>query len=637
LVDELSTIKTKVDQSQKTVTELTQDIKRLDAIKSNLSSTLDLLKKLQFLVSGIQRCERLAANRQYLETSDVLRRVLTEIVPFQSMRAIPQLSALCSTVANLQSALRDQILQDFRITFQGGSVRHRMASLNESCRVMEQLQNGQGKQMLLDWYLTEQMSDYVAMFRTTSDVGGLADVGKRYAWLKRFLKAFDEEQTNMFPTSWNMAQLIVQRFGSETSKHLSDVLKAHDAQMDVKAMLQALQQTIDFEGKLNTRFANSQGQRPRRVDPAATGAGEPVPVPVGPYTRLISAVFDPYLHHYVAEEEKNLQALVATCRAKPLVCEEGGVLTSATDVFYTIRQSLVHCAALSTREPLLLLSDVFRRAIDAYTDFLRSRLPRDGTRPPLSAAELTELGYLLMTTDYGVTVIQQLEDKMKTKLDAAMGAQISFQTERDTMMTANGSAFTALVSAVSAPLEAILQSMARYAWASQEVVGDQSAYVTQVGASLAQSMAVVAPLLHGTKYFRSFCDRFADDLLTRYLAAIYRCRPITPVNAGQLLLDMNMLRAFLTTMTTYGPDGKPAAAASDIRPPNAFVKLVQRHANTIEGTLKVVLRPFSPPEQLVDTYRLLFPDRPSAADFQRILELKGLRRSEQQHCLELFQ
>lgn len=70
-------------------------------------------------------------------------------------------------------------------------------------------------------------------------------------------------------------------------------------------------------------------------------------------------------------------------------------------------------------------------------------------------------------------------------------------------------------------------------------------------------------------------------------------------------------------------------------PPASFVKRVNSTMTRIDPLLKTLqVRP-SPPEGLVQAYLIHIGDR-SDTNFKKILELKGVRKQEQAHLLELF-
>lgn len=55
----------------------------------------------------------------------------------------------------------------------------------------------------------------------------------------------------------------------------------------------------------------------------------------------------------------------------------------------------------------------------------------------------------------------------------------------------------------------------------------------------------------------------------------------------------------------------------------------------IDTLLKVIMTPEAPAEDFVQHYLLLIPCQ-SFSDFQKVLDLKGVRRAEQNHLLDLF-
>lgn len=76
-------------------------------------------------------------------------------------------------------------------------------------------------------------------------------------------------------------------------------------------------------------------------------------------------------------------------------------------------------------------------------------------------------------------------------------------------------------------------------------------------------------------------------------------------------------------------------SASTSGPPASYVKRVNQTMTRIDPLLKTLqVRP-SPPEGLVQAYLIHIGDR-SDTNFKKILELKGVRKQDQSHLLELF-
>ena len=77
------------------------------------------------------------------------------------------------------------------------------------------------------------------------------------------------------------------------------------------------------------------------------------------------------------------------------------------------------------------------------------------------------------------------------------------------------------------------------------------------------------------------------------------------------------------------------AFSSQDGPPLGYVKRVQQCMNRLDPLIKTIqVRP-SPPEGLVQAYLIHIADR-SDTNFKKILELKGVRRQDQGHLIELF-
>jgi hypothetical protein len=149
-----------------------------------------------------------------------------------------------------------------------------------------------------------------------------------------------------------------------------------------------------------------------------------------------------------------------------------------------------------------------------------------------------------------------------------------------------------------------------------------NSYVNGVSAILSSSVPVISGLL-SPSYFQYFMDKLAASFAPRFHANIFRCKRISETGAQQMLLDTHAVKTLLLEVPSLG--GQTSTPAS-------YTKYVTREMSKAEHLLKVLL---SPMEAIADTYRALLPEG-SAADFQRILDLKGLKRTEQQPLLDRF-
>jgi vacuolar protein sorting-associated protein 53 len=98
----------------------------------------------------------------------------------------------------------------------------------------------------------------------------------------------------------------------------------------------------------------------------------------------------------------------------------------------------------------------------------------------------------------------------------------------------------------------------------------------------------------------------------------------------QMLLDKYVLtKGFESLLSFHNPSSEPHV------PPASFVKRVNSTMTRMDPLLKTLqVRP-SPPEGLVQAYLIHISDR-SDSNFKKILELKGVRKQDQAHLMELF-
>lgn len=99
-----------------------------------------------------------------------------------------------------------------------------------------------------------------------------------------------------------------------------------------------------------------------------------------------------------------------------------------------------------------------------------------------------------------------------------------------------------------------------------------------------------------------------------------------------MLLDKYVLTKAFENLLSYHHGSSAGTSPS---PPASFVRRVNSTMTRIDPLLKTLqVRP-SPPEGLVQAYLIHVGDR-SDTNFKKILELKGVRKADQPHLVELF-
>uniref|UniRef100_A0A8C1NXM1 Vacuolar protein sorting-associated protein 53 homolog n=1 Tax=Cyprinus carpio TaxID=7962 RepID=A0A8C1NXM1_CYPCA len=684
LFGKIKDIKDKAEKSEQMVKEITRDIKQLDHAKRHLTTSITTLNHLHMLAGGVDSLEAMTRKRQYGEVANLLQGVVNVLEHFQKYMGIPQIRQLSERVKAAQSELGTQILADFEETFPAqGSKKSGGPSivLRDACLVANVL-DPRIKQEIIKKFIRQHLSEYLVLFQENQDVAWLDKIDRRYAWIKRQLVDYEEKYGRMFPEEWYMTERIAVEFCHITRTELAKLMRARAREIEVKLLLFAIQRTTNFEGLLAKRFSgctlnNGPGQKKPETPLEPTNpfledeSGEDnvsekdedldrpkkPKAPDNPFHGIVSKCFEPHLYVYIESQDKNLGELidrfVADFRAqgppKSGTDEGGAVLPSCADLFVYYKKCMVQCSQLSTGEPMIALTTIFQKYLREYAwKILSGNLPKTSTSSggltissllkekegsevtKFTMEELCLICSILSTAEYCLATTQQLEEKLKEKVDKPLMERINLTGEMDTFSTVISNSIQLLVQDLDAACDPALTAMSKMPWQSVEHVGDQSPYVTSVIMHIKQNVPIIRDNLASTrKYFTQFCSFMTQS--PSFQSSSTTCSGnISPyfLSSEQLLLDTHSLKTVLLDLPSIGSQVVRKAPAS-------YTKIVVKGMTRAEMILKVVMAPHEPSVVFVDNYIKLLADS-NPETFQKILDMKGLKRSEQSTMLELF-
>ncbi|KAK1145915.1 Vacuolar protein sorting-associated protein 53 [Aspergillus melleus] len=623
LFKKIDDVRDRASQTELAITEMTADIKQLDNAKKNLTQSMTALKRLQMLTTAYDQLRVLGKTRQYRDCAQLLQAVIQLMAHFKSYRSIDQIALLSRNVADIQRELLEQICEDFELAFAKGEVGQSRTTLAEGCLVMDAL-GDHAKTRLVTWYCNFQLREYRQVFRNNEEAGSLDNISRRYSWFRRILKIYDEEYAPIFPASWRVNEILANIFCEGTREDFKGILSRsvrNGQTIDVNLLLSCLQETLDFEHSLERRFVSPS--RPSTDTFASTETSL--------FSQAISEAFEPYLSVWVEAQDKQLAALVPKYRQQPLrppdeEFDSNIVISSSTELFTFYRHALQQCAKLSTGGSLADLAKVFAKYLDQYAQqvllYYISERPTGHT--PSNVPSLEDLISVLNTADYCYTTCNQLEEKIKGRLDKNLKQSVDLQSQADSFMGIASAAVRGLVRQVEVDLEPCWREMRNTPWNRLEAVSDQSSYVGELLSKTQTRSSDILQHLHKQQYARAFADHVVELISNLFITTVSQCKPISETGAEQMLLDAYTLKTGLSSLL-------PAPA------PAGFVKRVNNSFAKIETLLKTVQVNPSPPEALVQAYLIHIADR-NNANFRKILDLKGIRsRQEQNHLVELFQ
>lgn len=631
LFQRIEGVRSRALQTERDITTMTAEIKRLDGTKRNLTLSMTALKRLQMLTTAYEQLRGLARTRQYRECAGLLLAVLQLMKHFNSYRSIEQIAVLSRNVADIQRELLEQVCEDFEIAFAKSEIPQRRGTLIEACLVMDALGEN-AKNRLITWYVNTELREYRQVFRGNDEAGSLDNIGRRYAWFKRMLKTHEDEHAAIFPPHWRVNEMLAMSFCDGTRVDFKGILeksmrKVDGNRIDVNLLLNCLQETMDFEQGLEKRFST---ELPRASIDTLSSADDRT----SSFNGSISVAFEPYLSLWVESQDKALANMIPKYKNGPLMAEDeefspNAVIPSAIELFHFYKITLSQCAKLSTGERLFELSKTLAKYLEEYAQqVLLGFLQRGGVQGPA----IQDIVLVLNTADFWHTNTVQLEENIKKRIDADLLSKIDLSSQADTFLGVVSAAVQALVHKVEADCEGAWREMKNTNWREMESVGDHSSYVGEllkhVNARAEEILSIVAK----QQYARAFCDNLVDRLATAYVNNIVTCRPISEGGAEQMLLDKYTLAKDFERLLHYH---NPSSSRDSYNPPATYVKRVNQVMTRLDPLLKTLqVRP-SPPEGLVQAYLIHIGDR-SDTNFKKILELKGVRKQEQPHLLELF-
>eukprot|EP00041_Stephanoeca_diplocostata_P000373 m.14441 g.14441 ORF g.14441 m.14441 type:complete len:903 (-) comp10450_c0_seq1:269-2977(-) len=688
-------IRSKAEVSERMVQEITRDIRSLDHAKKNLTSSITTLNHLKMLVGGVDSLQMLADNRQYRDAANVLSAMLNVLEHFEKYKEIGRIQQLSKRVEKIKLQLSQQINAEFRKAFRRPDPdRHTcdMDQLSEACAVLNVLEQEE-QDRFRAWFVNLQLRDYRDVFNVNEEAAWIDKIDRRFAWLKRNLASYKENCTGIFPSEWHLSEVITERFLEITKDDLVKLIEARRSDLDVKLLLFAMQKSTQFEqwlvlkfpsreyieedlesepsepggqdgaerrrgrdgdsASVRNKYQRYQDERRRQMQASSDAAQRKRRLKPNKFIGAVSGIFNGCMDVYIDAQDKTLEGMIdafvksiktdgiAGSSADDAVADEAGkTLDSSGDMFRFFRECLIMCTQLHSQAAVFDLYMVFKKYLRVYcTRVLAGSLPKSSSLATvilkdgdvkLTPEEQYVTCCLLNTAEYCLETTSQLESKLKEKVAPEQRDKVDLNEEQDAFHEVISNAIQLLVRALETQCEPSLVTMSKVKWESIVEVGDTSYYVTQMGKNVATMVPFVrSSFSSDRKYFTNFCMKFVNSFIPRLITYMYKCKNVGTVGAEQLLLDMQSVKMLLLELPTIG-------SATARRPTSSYTRYVTKGLTGAEMILKVVMAPHEPPQLYVEDYIKLVGDDEGITQLQKILDMKGLRKSEQQPLLDAY-
>ncbi|EGO00491.1 hypothetical protein SERLA73DRAFT_122492 [Serpula lacrymans var. lacrymans S7.3] len=638
LLGQMSRIREKATESEAVVRNITKDIQVLDLAKRNLILSMTTLKRLQMLVNAITQLEDHIAEKRYDEVAQTLSAVKQISATFKPYTSIHRISQVWKRIQELQGEIRAQLDVDFDAFYlQNSSKPVKPAVIADACAVVDVL-GSDVRIHYIDRYVALELKEYRRIFRATDEAGHLDNISRRFAWFRRLLQTHEIEQGRVFPSEWRAGWHLCAMFTEITRDDMSVLLSKTGSSLTVKLLLDTMHQTIEFESSMAKKWATPFED----ILKATSSISSRSP-------KSISSAFEPHLGVFVDAQDKALSDMLAPHRkpstakvvsstdATPRSSVDAGennpapivVLPSSTELFYFYGQTLEQCAKLSTGQALFDLCSLHKKWLRIYAeDVLMSRLKRHPSLARRSAdtrydiAELNQACLLINTANYCQTTAVELEEKIKEKINENYKEKITLQNECDLYVSVISTAILVQLRELDSACEPAFGVMARTSWSSLNQVSGHSSYVDEVVKVTQQVTELIAPLIEQKKYLRNLFDKASSLILTKFTNALVKSRPLKEIGAEQLLIDLQLIKTCLMKL----PDSLSTSS---------YTRSLTKSTTRLEALLKVIVTPVDPPEGFILNYTLLIGDA-SFSNFQKILDLKGTSKADQNNLLDYF-
>lgn len=540
---------------------------------------------------------------------------------FKSFRSVDQIATLCNNISELKRDLFEQACLDFENIFISPMDLNKKATqLLNICNMLDILEDNARERILL-WYCNSQLREYRTVFRGNDEAASLDNISRRYAWMKRMLNLYDEKHVKMFPKSWNTDERLCRNFCTNTSEDIQEVLSRSGRNIKIPILLEALQKTLEFEQYLEKRFTSNHYSLTNTLSPKQESKTKT-------FHKSIKNAFDSYLNIFIQFHENALSNMIQSFKKSDIENEiknnpELMVTSSSTELFLYYQQTLTQYEKLSNEQLLFDFSYLFGKWLIIYAETVL--LP---TMDGKYSSNINICCLILNTSDYCYKTTMQLEELIKSKISDNFREKISFDKEKEMFLNVAGTSIKNLVKIVETNLSGSFKDMIKIDWSQLKNIVDQSAYVASMTSTLKNVSKKIIEKISIEKFIRIFCDKMVESFLDNYMFYITRCRPISEVGAEQMISDLYSIKMILLKLPNV-------ANGKNIQVHISYTKFVNKQVSKIETILKLLLIQINSSEEFVKNYFVLIGDK-NTSNFLKILELKGLRKQEQTHLLEIF-
>jgi hypothetical protein len=315
----MESIHDKVTSSAASLKSFSSDLLALSQARSNVSSTMNIMKQMVTVMGACDQLSELARSREYRQVSPLV--VSIKELIHESLGALKnndRVSELLSNVENLFHSISEQVMDDYvhispSVDFSGA------AETAEALGIEPNIVNG---------FCMRMMKSYEFEFCPPDGIScGFSRFDDRFQWLSKQLAIIRDEYAKCFPNHWMVNGELCMHFCHFTRRHCVQLLD--DAKSFSESIIAVLHKCIDLETDMQRRFEKMKSAQPPR-NPNFSSLQ---------FTGLISASFGPYIGQWVAMKQEELLSKFKGATQK-IIDADNPVFNSAIQLIGEMRNIL---------------------------------------------------------------------------------------------------------------------------------------------------------------------------------------------------------------------------------------------------------------------------------------------------------
>jgi len=205
----------------------------------------------------LENLEHFVKNKSFKEAANAIAASNDILEHFIEYKHVTQINQLFLKKDSLCSILLATILDEFKNFI--NLAPNNSEILYEACLAINAIGDNAIKS-LKTWFTQFKLYPYEEIFdpKKEKDAIEFAESERRFEWLKRILKDYNDKYDCIFPQSWGIKAQISQEFCRITKLHINEMLDDNNqnSRIDVDVLVRVLNNTINFENNLHTYLVN---------------------------------------------------------------------------------------------------------------------------------------------------------------------------------------------------------------------------------------------------------------------------------------------------------------------------------------------------------------------------------------------